>query len=64
MILIDVTKEKNLEIALKKYKYKVQKIKQVEKLREKKEFKKPSVVKRTQKLKAVYKQKIRREFEY
>lgn len=64
MIVIDVTKEKNLEVALKKYKYKVQKIKQVEKLREKKEFKKPSVVKRTQKLKAVYKEKIHREFEY
>ena len=32
MIIIDVIKEKNLESALKKYKYKVQKTKQTEKL--------------------------------
>jgi small subunit ribosomal protein S21 len=58
MIIIDVIKEKNLESALKKYKYKVQKTKQTEKLRERQSFTKPSVVRRSQKLKAVYKQQL------
>jgi small subunit ribosomal protein S21 len=60
MIIIDVTKEKNIEAALKKYKYKVQKTKQNEKLRERQQFVKPSVSKRSKKLKAVYKQKLNR----
>lgn len=59
MIIIDVTKEKSLESALKKYKYKVQKSKQNEILREKQEFIKPSIIKRTKKLNAIYKQQIR-----
>ena len=50
MLIVNVTKEKNLESALKKYKYKVQKNRQ--------KFVKPSVVKRSQKLKAIYKQEI------
>ena len=58
MIIIDVIKEKNLESALKKYKYKVQKTKQTEKLRERQSFTKPSVAKRSQKLKAIYKQQL------
>jgi small subunit ribosomal protein S21 len=58
MIIIDVIKEKNLESALKKYKYKVQKTKQTENLRERQSFTKPSVVRRSQKLKAVYKQQL------
>ena len=45
MIIIDVSKEKNLESALKKYKYKVQKTKQTEKLRERQSFTKKSVSK-------------------
>ncbi len=60
MIIIDVTKERNIETALKKYKYKVQKTKQNEKLRERQQFVKPSVSKRSKKLKAVYKQKLNR----
>ena len=60
MITIDVTKEKNIETALKKYRYKVQKTKQNEKLRERQQFVKPSVSKRSKKLKAVYKQKLNR----
>ena len=58
MIKIDVSKEKNLESALKKYKYKVQKTKQTENLRERQSFIKPSIVKRSEKLKAVYKQQL------
>jgi small subunit ribosomal protein S21 len=46
MIVIDVTKEKSLESALRTYKHKVQKVKQVQQLRERKEFVKPSVIKR------------------
>jgi small subunit ribosomal protein S21 len=56
MIIINVLKEKNLEVALKKYKFKVLKTKQTEQLRERQQFVKPSVVKRSEKLKAVYKQ--------
>jgi len=56
MIIIDVTKERNLEIALKKYKNKVHKVKQTEQLRKRQEFVKPSVLKRAEKLKAIYKQ--------
>ena len=53
MIIVDVSKEKNLDSALKKYKYKVQKTKQTENLRERQSFIKPSIVKRSEKLKAV-----------
>jgi|688.fasta_scaffold93300_3 small subunit ribosomal protein S21 len=56
MIIINVLKEKNLEVALKKYKFKVLKTKQTEQLRERQQFVKPSVVKRSEKLKAIYKQ--------
>ena len=59
MIIKDVSKEKNLDSALKKYKYKVQKVKQIEKLREKQHYVKPSVVKRNQKLRAIHKQQVR-----
>jgi len=61
MIIIDVKKEKSLDSALKKYKYKVQKTKQVETLKENREFKKPSVIKRSKKLNAIYKEKVKRE---
>lgn len=54
MIVIDVTKEKSIETALKTYKSKVQKTKQVQELRDRQVFVKPSVKKRTEKLKAVY----------
>ena len=58
MIIVNVSKEKNLESALKKYKYKVQKTKQTEKLRVKQEYTKPSVERRGKKLKAIYKQQL------
>jgi small subunit ribosomal protein S21 len=59
MIIIDLSKEKSIETALRTYKQKVQKTKQVQKLRERQEFTKPSVKKRTEKLKAVYVQQKR-----
>ena len=59
MIIIKLENEKNIESALRTYKSKVQKTKQVQKLRERQEFVKPSVKKRTEKLKAIYVQQIK-----
>lgn len=59
MIIIDLSKEKNIESALRTYKSKVQKTKQIQKLRERQEFVKPSVIKRKERLKAVYSQKMK-----
>ncbi len=54
MLIIEIKNEKSIESALRTYKQKVQKTKQIQKLREREEFVKPSVKKRTQKLKAIY----------
>jgi small subunit ribosomal protein S21 len=59
MIIINVSKEKNIESALRTYKQKVQKTKQIQKLRERQEFVKPSVKRRKEVLKAVYVQQIK-----
>lgn len=58
MIIIDVKKEKSLDSALKKLKYKFTKAKTKEQLFEKQEFTKKSVVKREQLRKAKYKQDL------
>ncbi len=55
MIIVDCNK--GIESALKVYKSKVRNTKQVELLRERQAFVKPSVKERIQKLKAIYKQK-------
>jgi small subunit ribosomal protein S21 len=59
MLHIKVDSNKGLEGALKLYKNKVNKIKQIQELRKRQEFVKPSVVKRTQRLKATYIQQIK-----
>lgn len=59
MIIIDLNNEKNIESALRTYKHKVQKIKQIQKLRERQEFVKPSVKKRSKRLKAIYVQQLK-----
>jgi len=59
MIIIDISKERNLESALRTYKSKVQKTKQVQKLRARQQFVKPSVVRRKQMLKAKYVQQMK-----
>lgn len=59
MIIIDLSKEKNLETALKSYKNKVHKTKQIQNLRERKEFVKPSVIRRKEVLKAIYVEQIK-----
>jgi small subunit ribosomal protein S21 len=54
MIIIDLTKEKNIETALRTYKNKVQKTKQIQQLRERQVYVKPSITRRKEVLKAVY----------
>jgi len=56
MININLSKFKSLDQALKFYKQKRNKIGLDKELRAKQEYVKPSVAKRTQKLKAIYKQ--------
>ncbi len=57
MIIIEVKNEKSIEQALKAYKFKVYKTKQIQKLQERQEYKKPSVKRRAEIKKAQYKQK-------
>lgn len=59
MIVIKVGNKENIEKALKRYKYKVYKTKQLEKVRERQEYIKKSEKRRKQKQKAEYVQKIK-----
>ncbi|GAC1493880.1 MAG: hypothetical protein NVS1B13_24380 [Flavisolibacter sp.] len=58
MLIIDSKDCENIDKALKKYKKKIEKAKILLQLRERQSFMKPSVRRRTEVLKAVYKQKI------
>jgi small subunit ribosomal protein S21 len=58
MIVIPVKEGENIERALKKFKRKFEKTGVINELRERKAFKKPSVAKREQKIKAIYKQQM------
>jgi small subunit ribosomal protein S21 len=60
MLIIPV-KNKNIEQAIKIYKLKISKTKHIQKLQEIKEYKKPSVERRSQIKKATYNQKIQTE---
>jgi small subunit ribosomal protein S21 len=62
MLIIDV-KDGNIEKALKAYKSKVKSVKQVEQLRDRKEFEKPSITKRIQTQKAIRKEKLQNFFD-
>ena len=57
MLIVDV-KNGNIESALKQYKKKVQSSKQIEELRERKNFTKPSVKKRLQREETIRKNKF------
>ena len=59
MIIIKVGKNENIERALKRYKLKVYKTKQLDNLRERQQHVKKSEKKRKQKQKAKYIQKIK-----
>jgi len=54
MLIIKVKKGENIDIALKRYKFKYRKTKIAEQLRERMEYSKPSVKRRKQKQKAIY----------
>ncbi len=58
MLIIDSKDCENIDKALKKYKKKFEKSRTLLQLRERQAFRKPSILKREQKLKAVYKQQI------
>ena len=58
MIKIILEKGESLEKALKRYKHKVIKTKQIEQLRAKQEYVKKTTLKREQLKKAIYKQQI------
>lgn len=60
MLIIDVSKERNIDSALKKLNQKFRKTKMREELNERKEFTKKSILKREQKRKAAFLEKKRR----
>jgi ribosomal protein S21 len=62
-MLIVKVKKKNIESALKEYKYKVYKTKQLEKVRDGQHYTKDSEINREKKKKAIYKDKKRRDSE-
>lgn len=57
MLIIDVKESESIDRALKKYKRKFERAGILKELRRRKHFVKPSVQRRTEVLKAVYKQK-------
>lgn len=58
MLIIPVKEGENIERAIKKYKKKFEKTKVMRQLRERKQFTKPSISKRQEKIKASYKQRM------
>lgn len=58
MLIIDSKDCENIDKALKKYKKKFEKAKTLLQLRERQSFKKPSIKRRGEILKAIYKQQI------
>ena len=54
-----IVKNGKIDLALKKWKYKVRDTKQLRLLREAKAYTKPSVKRRAEKLKAAYKQRMK-----
>ncbi len=59
MIIIPVKEGENIDRALKKFKRKFEKTGVIKELRARQKYTKPSVIKREQKLKAIYVQKLR-----
>ena len=60
MLIIDVKNGESIDQALRRYKRKFQRTQIIKELRRRKEYTKPSVQRRNQILKAVYKQKKQR----
>ena len=59
MIIVPVKEGENIERALKKFKRKYERTGIVKELRSRQQFNKPSVIKRTKMMKAVYVQQLR-----
>ena len=59
MLIIPVKEGENIERAIKKYKKKFDRTKVMRELRNRKEFTKPSVLKRQERIRASYKQRMR-----
>ena len=57
MIIVDVQENESIERALKKYKLKYNRAGVMRELRDRKQYSKPSVRRRIEKLKAVFRQK-------
>jgi len=57
MLIVKVKDGDKIDKALKQFKNKVRRTKQMEQLREREQFQKPSEKKRKQKLKSIYKEK-------
>ncbi len=60
MIVVPVKEGENIEKALKKFKRKFEKTGVIKELRARQQFEKPSVIKRQQKIHAIYVQQLRR----
>lgn len=58
MIIVPVKEGENIERALKRYKRKFERTGVVKELRERQKFTKPSIVKRQEKIKAIYKRQM------
>jgi small subunit ribosomal protein S21 len=58
MLIIPVKEGENIERAIKKYKKKFEKTKVMRQLRERKQFTKPSISKRQERIRASYKQRM------
>ncbi|CAL2076191.1 30S ribosomal protein S21 [Tenacibaculum sp. 190524A02b] len=63
MLIIPVKEGENIDRALKRYKRKFDRTKTMRQLRGRKQFTKPSVAKRAQKIKAAYVQRLRTQEE-
>ena len=59
MIVVPIKEGENIERALKKFKRKFEKTGAMKELRNRKAYKKPAILRREQKIKAIYKQKMR-----
>jgi small subunit ribosomal protein S21 len=59
MIIIPVKEGENIDRALKKFKRKFEKTGVIKELRVRQKYTKPSIIKREQKLKAIYVQQLR-----
>ena len=63
MLIIPVKDGESIEKALKKFKKKVEKTGLVKQLRERQKFTKPSVARRTEMIRAAYKEQLKRSIE-